>query len=91
MDWGSWPGSTSFLPMMDELTRLAVSGKLRGNAQTVGEVLEEAIPSEGLDVDVEVSTYRPRTQSDEAEAGKAAESAPNPRATSASFAGPKPT
>jgi uncharacterized membrane protein len=70
LEWGSWPLSPSFLPMMNELTRLAVSGKLRGNSQIVGEVLEDAIPSDGVEVVVEVSLIRTKTQAGEAEVSK---------------------
>ena len=44
MDWTSWPGSPSYGAMMHELTRLAVSGRLREQAQTVGVALEEYLP-----------------------------------------------
>jgi hypothetical protein len=41
MDWTSWPGSPSFLAMMQELTRYAVSGRLREQSTLVDGVLEE--------------------------------------------------
>jgi uncharacterized membrane protein len=51
MDWNGWPGSPSFGAMMHELTRLAVSGRLREQAQTVGGLLEAYLPgSAELDV-----------------------------------------
>jgi hypothetical protein len=52
MDWTSWPISPGFPPFMQELLRLAVSGRLRGQAALVGDSLEEVLPvgSAGLDV-----------------------------------------
>jgi hypothetical protein len=41
MDWNSWPGSPSFGAMMQELTRFAVSGRLREQQALVGGMLEE--------------------------------------------------
>jgi uncharacterized membrane protein len=40
-DWTSWPASPSFLAMMQELTRYAVSGRLREQSTLVDGVLEE--------------------------------------------------
>lgn len=45
MDWNTWPGSPSFGAMMQELARLAVSGRLREHAALVGAILEEFLPS----------------------------------------------
>lgn len=53
MDWTSWPGSPSYTPMMHELTRLAVSGRLREQSQNVGSVLEAYLPG-GAEVDAVV-------------------------------------
>lgn len=52
MDWTSWPISPSYLPMMQELLRYAVAGRLREQAVTVGDPLEEYlnVGSRGLDV-----------------------------------------
>jgi hypothetical protein len=44
MDWNTWPGSPSFAAMMQELTRYAVSGRLREHQSVVGEMLEEFLP-----------------------------------------------
>jgi hypothetical protein len=44
MDWNSWPGSPSFGAMMQELTRYAVSGRLRDRHTVVGGMLEEFLP-----------------------------------------------
>jgi hypothetical protein len=44
MDWTSWPGSPSFGAMMQELARVAVSGRLRQQAAPVGTLLEEFLP-----------------------------------------------
>ena len=53
MDWGSWPGSPSYGAMMHELTRFAVSGRLREQSQTVGGLLEAYLPG-GAEVNVVV-------------------------------------
>ena len=55
MDWTSWPGSPSYGAMMHELTRLAVSGRLREQSQTVGNMLEAYLPG-GVEVDVTVNS-----------------------------------
>src|SRR5262249_45349982 len=47
MDWTSWPASPSFLAMMQELTRFAVSGRLREQATLVDGVLEEYFTNGG--------------------------------------------
>ncbi len=52
MDWNTWPGSPSFGAMMHEITRLAVSGRLREQAATVGGMLEEYLPGGGGELDV---------------------------------------
>ncbi|HYT95185.1 MAG TPA: VWA domain-containing protein [Gemmataceae bacterium] len=51
LDWGNWPKSPSFLPMMQELVRVAVSGKLRERSQTVGGLLEEFLQAGAVDLD----------------------------------------
>ncbi len=43
-DWGSWPASTSFLPMVHQLLELGISGRLREQSVTVGEPIEEVLP-----------------------------------------------
>jgi hypothetical protein len=53
MDWTSWPGSPSFGAMVQELTRLAVSGRLREQSQTVGGMLDAYLPG-GVELDVTV-------------------------------------
>jgi hypothetical protein len=53
MDWNSWPASPSFPAMMQELTRFAVSGKLREQQTIVGNVLEEIFPG-GAELDGEL-------------------------------------
>jgi hypothetical protein len=52
MDWTTWPISPGYPPFMQELLRLAVSGRLRGQATLVGDSLDEVLPvgSAGLDV-----------------------------------------
>lgn len=47
MDWTSWPGSPSFGALMQELARVAVSGRLREHAAPVGSILEEFLPGGG--------------------------------------------
>ncbi len=44
MDWSSWPSSPSYGAMMHELTRLALSGRLREQSQPVGGVLDAFLP-----------------------------------------------
>jgi hypothetical protein len=53
MDWTTWPGSPSFGALMQELTRLAVSGRLRQQAAPVGTLLEDFLPG-GAEGDVVV-------------------------------------
>jgi hypothetical protein len=55
-DWTTWPASPSFLPFMHELLRFAVSGRLREQSATVGDVLEEALPVGSAGIDVAVIT-----------------------------------
>jgi uncharacterized membrane protein len=43
-DWTTWPVSPSYLPMMQELLRLAIAGRLREQSALVGDVLEEYLP-----------------------------------------------
>lgn len=43
-DWTSWPSNPSFGAMVQEWTRLAISGRLREQGQTVGGLLEGQIP-----------------------------------------------
>jgi hypothetical protein len=47
MDWTTWPASPSYLPMMHELLRLAVAGRLREQSALVGEILEEHLQAVG--------------------------------------------
>lgn len=51
MDWTSWPGSPSFGAMMQEVTRLAASGRLREHVSQVGQILEEYLPAAGAEVE----------------------------------------
>jgi hypothetical protein len=52
MDWTTWPVSVSYPPMIQELLRFAIAGRLREQAALVGDALEEFLPlSDGrLDV-----------------------------------------
>jgi uncharacterized membrane protein len=54
MDWNTWPGSPSFGAMMQELARLAVSGRLREQTALVGAILEEFLPSASGEVDATI-------------------------------------
>ena len=54
MDWNSWPGSPSFGAMMQEVTRVAASGRLREHASLVGQMLEEYLPAAGSEADATV-------------------------------------
>ncbi len=54
MDWNSWPGSPSYGAMMQEVTRLAASGRLREQASLVGQVLMEYLPAAGAEMDATV-------------------------------------
>src|SRR5262249_11872754 len=47
VDWSSWPGSPSFGAMMQEVTRFAMTGRLREQASLVGTPLEEYLASVG--------------------------------------------
>ena len=51
MDWSSWPGSPSFTALMQEMTRVAVSGRLREHTTSVSGLLEEFLPAGGGEID----------------------------------------
>ncbi len=55
MDWTNWPASPSFGEMVQELTRLAVSGRLREQSAVVGAVLEDFLPGGGSELDMTVN------------------------------------
>jgi hypothetical protein len=56
-DWtDEWPKSPSYLPLMQELLRFAVAGRLREQAALVGETLEEYLPLGSAGLDVVVNT-----------------------------------
>jgi uncharacterized membrane protein len=52
MDWNTWPGSPSYGALVQELTRVALAGKLRQQPYTVGATLEEYLPASGTELDV---------------------------------------
>ncbi|GIW82187.1 MAG: hypothetical protein KatS3mg105_3994 [Gemmatales bacterium] len=54
MDWTSWPISPSFVPMMQELLRYAMSGKLGEQSNAVGDVLEAYLPLKDAGADAEI-------------------------------------
>ncbi len=51
LDWSNWPGSPSFGALMQEVTRVAMTGRLRDQASPVGTPLEEYLPSIGGELD----------------------------------------
>jgi hypothetical protein len=63
MDWTSWPASPSYLAFTQELMSYAVSGRLREQAVTVGDPLEEFLPPGGGALDATVTTPDRRTES----------------------------
>src|SRR5439155_23878872 len=54
MDWNSWPGSASYGALLQEITRLAASGRLREQSSLVGQAIEEVFPAAGVDIDATV-------------------------------------
>ncbi|MGF1582130.1 MAG: VWA domain-containing protein [Gemmataceae bacterium] len=51
-DWNTWSGSPGFVPFVQELTRVALSGRLRQHSVIVGRPLEEVFLSNGNVLDV---------------------------------------
>jgi SAM-dependent methyltransferase len=62
MDWSTWPAYRSFLPLMQELLGFAVSGRLREQAVTVSEPLEEYLQTAGGGLDATLHTPDGRTE-----------------------------
>jgi hypothetical protein len=62
MDWNSWPASPSFLAFTQEMMRLAVSGRLREQALTVGDPLEEFLAPGSGAMDVTLATPDGRSE-----------------------------
>ncbi len=62
MDWTSWPASPSYPAFAQELLHFAVNGKLREQALTVGEPLEEFLPDGG---GLEVALEKPDGRKEE--------------------------
>jgi Aerotolerance regulator N-terminal/von Willebrand factor type A domain len=56
LDWNTWPGSPSFGAMMQELTRFAMSGRLREQASPVGTPIEEYLPAAGGELEASLFT-----------------------------------
>ena len=56
MDWTTWPVLPSYAALMQEVLHYAIAGRLREQATTVGEPLEEMLstPSSGLKVTMHV-------------------------------------
>jgi hypothetical protein len=63
MDWSTWPAFRSYLPLMQEVLNFAVSGRLREQAVTVGDPLEEFLPTAGSGLEVALHTPDDRTES----------------------------
>ncbi len=63
MDWSTWPAYRTYLPLMQEVLNFAVSGRLREQAVTVGDPLEEYLSSAGGGLDVALHTPDDRTES----------------------------
>jgi hypothetical protein len=63
MDWNSWPASPSFPAFTQELMRYAVAGRLREQALTVGDPIEEFLAPGTSALDVEVATPDGRKES----------------------------
>ena len=56
LDWNTWPGSSSYGAMMQELTRFAMSGRLREQASPVGTPIEEYLPAVGGELEASLFT-----------------------------------
>jgi hypothetical protein len=54
MDWTTWPGSPSFGALMQEITQVALSGRLREQAGVVGSLLEDFVPDSIAEVDATI-------------------------------------
>lgn len=52
MDWNSWPRFPSYMAMVQELTRLALVGRLREHSSIVNQPLEEWLLSNGNELNV---------------------------------------
>jgi hypothetical protein len=63
MDWSTWPAFRSYLPLVQEVLNFSVSGRLREQASTVGDPLEEFLPTAGSGLEVAVHTPDDRTES----------------------------
>ncbi len=55
-EWNSWPGSPSYLPLMQEIFLHAIGGRLHGNAALVGDVLEQYLPVGNAKLEVALQT-----------------------------------
>jgi hypothetical protein len=61
-DWSTLPPAPSFVPLMNEVLNFAVSGRLREQAATVGDPLEEFLSSPGSGLEVALHTPDGRTE-----------------------------
>ncbi|MFL5242168.1 MAG: VWA domain-containing protein [Gemmataceae bacterium] len=55
-DWNNWPATRGYLPLMQELLRYAVAGRLREQNFTVGEPIEEYLQGTMAALSVEMHT-----------------------------------
>lgn len=56
MDWTTWPVSPSYPPLMQEMLRYAIAGRLREQAAVVGDTVEEFLPLAEGRLDVALTT-----------------------------------
>ncbi len=63
MDWNSWPASPSYPAFMQELMRYTVAGRLREQAVTVGDPLEEFLAPGAGAMDAAIKTPDNRDES----------------------------
>jgi hypothetical protein len=67
-DWSTLPPAPCFVPLMNEVLNFAVSGRLREQALTVGDPLEEFLPTAGSGLEVALHTPDGRAETLQTEA-----------------------
>jgi hypothetical protein len=67
-DWSTLPPDPCFVPLMNEVLNFAVSGRLREQALTVGDPLEEFLPTAGSGLEVALHTPDGRAETLQTEA-----------------------
>jgi hypothetical protein len=55
-DWNNWPATRGYLPLMQELVRFAVGGRLREQSYSVGDAIEEHFQTAKGSLNVEMHT-----------------------------------